>query len=506
MKGGKLLLWIASIFILLLQRVSPNGMHVALFIFVMQQHKVIRLLRQLVPQHAQFSLFIHSTYFNKHRGLIVLYEAIKAQLSNTDTAVDLALVWACIHPEKAYDPSKMASQLRKLGCLCEEFLVQQELRMDPYLGEKLKLRGLLRLRVPEIFETELRKNVASIAASGLEYDQTFLFLLETTYMKISNRIRHRASRQPSPDLEVARTALDQFHLIHALRLKATALSQDRTFGTVNGLDSATASMVNLAIGQYGNSPLIFLYANIVRLLAGVEDVDIVELLAAFKSMATKLDKDEELDIFGMLHNALVYYANNKGRYIDALKSFFQWAEANSFLIGSDNQILPALYKNMVRACILSKSPQQAMEWADTYRAHLPVHSRMSMYSFCMAEVYFGQGEFSNAVKSLNLVDHKDAFVSLAARRLLAQCYYELGYEEPMRDLLNSFNMYLRESKATKGYHRTAYLQFLSTFRVLLRKPKATQLQKARRQLAADDQHLDQSWFLQKIDHLLARIS
>lgn len=68
------------------------------------------------------------------------------------------------------------------------------------------------------------------------------------------------------------------------------------------------------------------------------------------------------------------------------------------------------------------------------------------YAYNLANLYFQQTRYKEAMKLLQTVSFDDLFYSTESKMLLLRIYYELNEKEPMLSLFESFRMYLRRNK------------------------------------------------------------
>lgn len=65
---------------------------------------------------------------------------------------------------------------------------------------------------------------------------------------------------------------------------------------------------------------------------------------------------------------------------------------------------------------------------------------------CKAYLLFAKGEFQSTLDMINALRYDSLYTKMDERRLRLMCYFEMGIESPMEDLINSFRKFLTDHK------------------------------------------------------------
>jgi hypothetical protein len=100
---------------------------------------------------------------------------------------------------------------------------------------------------------------------------------------------------------------------------------------------------------------------------------------------------------------------------------------------------------------------------------------------------------------LQQVELEDPLNNLHARRMLVRSYFELGEQDALESLLQSFGAYLNRQK-NLGYHQALNLNFV---RFMLRLLRQWPLEEGNRlllqkELAAEKQVAEREWLMEKL--------
>ncbi|MFN0214692.1 MAG: hypothetical protein ACKVT2_10590, partial [Saprospiraceae bacterium] len=100
---------------------------------------------------------------------------------------------------------------------------------------------------------------------------------------------------------------------------------------------------------------------------------------------------------------------------------------------------------------------------------------------------------------LQQVELEDPLNNLHARRMLVRSYYELGEQDALESLLQSFGTYLNRQK-NLGYHQELNLNFV---RFMIRLNKLSPADKASKEallkdISAEKQMAEREWLLEKL--------
>jgi hypothetical protein len=158
---------------------------------------------------------------------------------------------------------------------------------------------------------------------------------------------------------------------------------------------------------------------------------------------------------------------NQGNRIyveEALSLYLKGVELGILL--ENGQISKKTYSNILVLYILKGDLTSAEQFLFEYKIYLPERERENTYLHNLATLYFKKKAFSQVLATLQDVQFTDTLHNMEARRLLLCSYYELGEENALDSLLDSFGIWLRRSKHL-GYHRDLYANLVKITRKLM---------------------------------------
>ena len=135
-----------------------------------------------------------------------------------------------------------------------------------------------------------------------------------------------------------------------------------------------------------------------------------------------------------------------------------------------------------------------------YRNKLPISYRKNGYTYNWAKYNFHIKNYDEVMRLLQDVTYQDVFYNLDSKSMLVKTYYELGEENALTSLLESFKIYLHRNKLVSHHHRTNYLNFITILNSLAFSTKSKKdVKLLKRKLKETRQIADMNWLMEKIN-------
>lgn len=158
------------------------------------------------------------------------------------------------------------------------------------------------------------------------------------------------------------------------------------------------------------------------------------------------------------------------------------------------------YQNAVTFGLILKAYDWVKNILESYKNYLPKKFKISTYSFNAARLYYEQDNKNEALTLLQKADSRDVLLSLAAKMLQLQIYYELNEFDLLHSHINATKTYIRRKKIM-GYHREIYSNSLKFAQKLidLNPYDKSERKQLREEVLATKILAEKEWMLQQIE-------
>jgi len=304
----------------------------------------------------------------------------------------------------------------------------------------------------------------------------------------------RLNLQPLPD------ELTVFYVAEMLRHACASLMHQAVAGKQYQMKLLDAILEVATQAEMLQSPAVAVYYQAYRMLQLPEESEPFEQLKGLlKIHETRFSQEEMRGLYLMAINGCIRRMNaGKREYVREAFEVYRSALERNFL--TENGFISSFtYKNIIRIGAALGEHAWTEQFIEAQRTNLHPHERDNTYRYNRAFLLFQKADYAQAMPLLQQVELEDPLNNLHARRMLARSYYELGEQDALESLLQSFSTYLSRQK-NLGYHRDPNVKFVRFALRLLRLPvQDTAAKNALLQDITESKPVaDQEWLLEKL--------
>ena len=467
----------------------------------MKKSKLIGLLAKLDGyQWSSLEVFVQSPYHNTNAEIVSLFQYLHTAWQDglPDNSLDREVAYTRLFPGVAYQYQHLNQLMSNLLKLAENWLAWQRLEKDQALLENLKAQELLKLQLDKHFRQAVRAADRAMEKDPLTSEQYYhrykLKDLEEQQF-ISRRLRQHDST-----LQRASDALDDFFALQKLRYLCEMLNRQRLIPQSYRFTFAESLQQHLEGQGLADKPLLELYFQLFLMLSDEDGSS--ELFNRYVSLFSQynclLGQDEA--------RVLLYYAINfcigrirEGDRAYAVELFNLYNQGIEERILLENETLsPWTYKNMVKLGLNLQRYGWVEQFVKAYAAYLPEPQKEDALHYNLAELYFAQEQYHEALTQLRQVEFSDIHYNLGSKALLAKIYYEQGEWDTLESLLSAFRVFLRRNKDISAKVKAPYVNFVNFLSATLRRlPENYQglIQKIRGEKAINNR----DWLLRQLE-------
>lgn len=262
------------------------------------------------------------------------------------------------------------------------------------------------------------------------------------------------------------------------------------------------------IQHYEKDASVILYYTIYMSLTDSNDSQYYD---AMKTMlANKMHQfstDERHDLYSFASNYCILQIHlGQSQYQRELFQLYQQGLTTELLL-NNNIISEWNYKNIATLGCSLKEFDWTEQFIQNYRDALPPNRRENAYNFNLANLYYNQKKYNEALTALMQVQFTDVKHHLNTNMLLLRTYFALRDTEALLSLIETFRIYIiRNRKLTtaekKGF--TNFLRFSKNLVLLKhhastfsRKTLEEKLQALRQKIDTTQNVINKYWLLEE---------
>jgi hypothetical protein len=470
----------------------------------MHQSKIISLLRCLSPKEIRrLDDFIRSPYFAAPPDVQAVWQVIQAQAPEfPDAGLDRYAVLALAFPDRPLPSDLEISRLlNQLLQLAEQFLAVEHLRQTPADSEWRVLTAYHRHGLDKHFQASLRR-AHRLLDEMPHHDEAWHHLQFTVAGVEARNEVHNQARALDHHLQHLATALDDYYHSTRLRLTCELINRQHILSTVSEAPLQAQAQALLAASAASSSPIVQLYAQLLRLLTDGEDTRHFDALRAL--MATHkaiLSPDELRELYSYAQNYCIRRVRlGDAAFLRALFDLYQQLIHDGILL-ENKELSPWKYKNIASVGLQVGEYAWVEDFVTRYRPHLPAHFRDNAYAYNMADLAYHRGDYAAALRTLVQVEFTDVFYSLDTRKMLLKIYYLQGATEPLHSLIQAFRVYLHRNKLLSDANRSAYTHFVHIVHQLARAQDGGDAAQLLPLIEATQPLVDEAWLRKMAEEL-----
>ncbi len=453
--------------------------------------------------------YIHSPYFNKNKGLIILFEEItkyhnKVKSGKNVKPIENEVLWSKIYPDKKYEDVRFRKLRSDLLKLIEGFLAQQLFEENPLHQATYLIEAIGRKKMKKLFEST-SKTARKLADLQLLKPSNYYYYKYQIEKNLYQVKELEFKRFDKKNLEVIANNLDRFYLAEKLKYHCAILTQKSVNSHNYELLFIDEIIEHIKKYKYEEVPPIAVYY---QQYLTLEEVDNETHYFEFKKMLRM-----HSDIFPKLEAQELYKSAlnicirniNKGR-LTYYKEYFDLYEAilSKELIYVDGVLAPLHFKNIVVIALRLGKYEWTEKFIHEYQHRLPDANRENAVSFNLARLYFYQKRYDDVISLLQTVEYDDITYNLSSKTILIRTYYEIDEIDALDSLLESFRTYLGRQDKIPTQRKQNYLALVKFIRKLSRVIPGEQksIKKIRAEFESSEGMISKDeWLKEKIEAL-----
>ena len=461
---------------------------------------LVRAFHQLPAKETRALVdFVRCPLFNRREDVIRLCEHLAAHIGKpAQKELTAERLFATAFPGEPFDHSRLRHLMSYTLNAVRQYLALIEWQSDKAECQQTLVRALRNRGMDKLFDKALDKSVSQGEKQNVRDAKHHFHQYQLHQEKLEHKARHVRSTglnlQPLPD------ELTTFYVSEMLRHACSALMHQAVAGQTYHMQLLDAILGVVEQGPMLETPAVAVYYHGYRMLHSPEEDHAFERLKQL--LAQHEDRFEQAEMRGlylMAINGCIRRMNSgKRAYIREAFEVYRAALERNFL--TENGFLDSFtFKNIIRIGAALGEHDWTEQFIEQYRNTLHPRERENAYRYNRAFLYFQKADYARAMPLLQQVEMEDPLNNLHARRMLVRSYFELGEQDALDSLLQSFGAYLNRQK-NLGYHQELNLNFVRFMQRLIRLVPNDNAAMASlcKELAAEKQVAEREWLLEKM--------
>ena len=414
------------------------------------------LIKKLTKsEKSQFKKFLNSPFFNKRPDLLKLFTLLeKEKVAQKNEAFSI------IYPNEPYNDGKMRLCMSLLFQQIERFLlITDYLQKDNEIAHANQLVKIyLERDLPKHTDTAFKNAQATLDQTVLQNDYYYDKRHELAY-EVFQKIDRRQLDTEQPLTEIS-AALDISFILKKLKLACVQITLQAVYGVSAEIHFLEACLNQIQRQNLLQIPAVAVYFHCYQFLSKPESAANFEqfkilLFEHFQCFSATEVSDL---LIASINFCVKQYNSGNRNFLESHLELYQFGFKNEIFI-VNGELSHYTYQNAVTFGLILKAYEWVRDILEDYKTYLPKQFKTSTYSFNAARLCYEQNDKNQALMLLQKADSRDVLLSLSAKILQLQIYYELEEFDLLHSHINATQTYIRRKKIM-GYHREIYVNSL----------------------------------------------
>ncbi|MEM6879640.1 MAG: hypothetical protein AAF544_13820, partial [Bacteroidota bacterium] len=408
----------------------------------MKNSKLYDLLISLDPDQLKtFADYVQSPYLNKQEELGKL-AAVFAK-SKGNQVPDPEKCWKTLFPKEKFDNKKwsyLASGLLRLG---EDFIAIEDLKQRKEEWALIKLRATARRGLEKSYRRQSKQ--FSTLMSEAPYHTQDHQRLKHDFLRLEiNRTSRMGSRKQQPTLQSMLDTLEADYLARKWRIGCEMLNHQAILPGEFRFDWLGPEDDYTHLPAKERAELFRQAYNLLN--QSDKGNKLPDFIANLQASAKRLDQNTRTALFQRAINSCVRQIRaGRRENVEILLDLYRIGLEEAYLL-VDGQLAPLNYKNIIKLGLGLGQFEWVQIIIERYTQLLPDNNREDAYHYSLADLYYYQHEYDQALTHLRNTEFSDLTYALGARAMLLKIYYEQEETEALYALFSSFYIYLLRNK------------------------------------------------------------
>lgn len=439
----------------------------------MYKSKIILIISKLDANALKrLEQFIQSDYYNiKTEVRAIIAMCIKAAPEFMNYRLERKSLYSIIHPNQEFDENKWNKYSIQCMEVLEQFIIAERLQQERVLKNTLLVKEYKRLNITNLSSKAYSKLHKTIEETKLYEPDYFYHISQMYHCKISDSDLLTIN-DFDINLEFASVNLELFYIENKLRYCCELLTRNTWLKTAYQDNFLMDFIAIIAKNNYLQHQSIKNYYTIAMTL--IEPENEVHFFNLKKIIINEIDDYPQPELNDIWTYAANYCATkiNSGYENFNNELFLLYKKALVLNIFTyEQKIKSSVFSNIVNIAIILKEFQWIEKFIEKFKDMIEPDSRMTVYSFSIAQLEFEKGNYSKAQEYLLKVEDFDLSHYLKSKILLLKIFYHKKEYQPLMNLCNTLLKYIQRNTTLHLERKLYHTSFIKQLMKLVITPK-----------------------------------
>ena len=427
----------------------------------MHQSKLISLLRTFrARDFRRFRAYLASPYFNKRQDLVEFYAAIEQFAPDfTEAECSREKLWRAYAPEMPLDEKALTYLANFLLKQAESYISTEAFQQDESSKGSRFLSYCLEHGLDKHYRAAHLGTRKSLQQEDYRDAEWQLKAWRLADAEMQHFYSSRSRKAPGSIQRVV-DHLDAFYLDKKLELGSELLNLNQILQTE--FDTAFIDELVGMVDQRGKvEPSVAIRRLVLNILRDPQDSDSFHSLLQMLPQTHRYFPPEKVKgIFAYAQNYCIRRIKAGDKQFEMQLFHIYQESIQSKLIYENGLLSPWDFKNVCSIALRLGEYQWTQDFITEHESRIAIHFRASAIAYNSANLFFHQGQFDTALRTLMQVEFSDIFYALDTRRMMLMIYFERGDTDALLSLVASFRAYLNRNKFISAQNKSAYKAFV----------------------------------------------
>lgn len=463
----------------------------------MNNTKTVQLLSLFDKKEIKkVSKFIHSSYFNTEKNVVLLFQYLLANLSRKTNKED---AFRFIYDNEPFNLSRLNYLSTTLYNLLKQYIsientIENESFYNASILKKLRKKNQKHLYLLEESLIE-QKSVKESKQKSIDYQKNYLFEYERLNFYAEEK------RTETKYIENLHFNLDAYYLIEKLKAACTSINQQKLYKTKTKQRFTELLIDYIEKTQFQQEvPLLSIYFNAYKMLLYNNKQDFINLKEDLERYDFEVEEINDAYLFGL--NFCIQQMNaGNNEFNKEVFEMYKTGVKKAILLKQE-KLSPITFSNIVTLGLRLKRYQEVENFIDLNTNLLSGSEKKSYQTFNLAKVYFEKEEFEKVTALYNEKLIKEILLNIQMRILQMKAFYEMKEYEVCESLILSTDQLLNR-KGILAYHKIVFKNFIKFFKQIVNvnqfnKKAIVSLSES---IRSTEKLVDKNWLLDKAKEL-----
>lgn len=473
----------------------------------MRESKLTEMVKGISPaEFRKFGEFLNSPYHNKSKKIIQLYELINCNYDEFDAnIITNDKIAKAIFSGEGDKDQNVRTLISSFTALLEEFLVIEELNINPLHGKTFLLKSLRDRNILKTFDM-VSKDITDIQKKDFNKNTDYYyneFSFKETWLNY-----HGEDLDLDLDKSYQEMSYNADHLFIVTKLKVlnTVISRKILSGiTVYKQYWAVENILKYIEKNIEdietNHPIIFSEYKILMMVLEPDKVKHFHDLEkhVFNNISRYNEQELEQVYYSLSNYCVNKIAMGEDKFVSELYKIHSNFEKTGFYAKNKN----LQYTDFIGVIICGlniKNINWVKHFFETYKGNIAKEVKRNTINLSLALIAFYEKKYYECIGFLNNVGYKFTYFYLKSKETLIKAYYELDETESMEAVVDAAKHYLKRHKDILSIHYERYMLFLNYVINLskLDKKQKSELKILIKKLDENRTTIAREWLIEKI--------